>query len=253
MAEQQSGRLCVIPARAAFDRNLDNAALRALSVLGTFSDRNGWCYPSLTKIAAALGVTRQAVSKQIKALIDLGYLEVREQFRSNGSRAVNLYRIVLDSGDPVGLGDTDGIPRNPQVASPATPRLQPERLILERPIKLTNTTHAHEGTHTSAEHAPTHAHEDDAETPTGSAAKWHPDKFAVLWGMWKRKANKARAIKAWDRLKPDKATRIAIKGAIESMQWPTEQQFIPHLATWLNERRWEDETPHEAPRAFPAI
>ncbi len=47
-----------------------------------------------------LGVTRQAIAKHIKVLAETGYLEVAPRYRKDGGRSSNLYRILLDVGEP---------------------------------------------------------------------------------------------------------------------------------------------------------
>ena len=79
------------------------------------------------------------------------------------------------------------------------------------------------------------------------AVAYSPD-FEIFWDSYPPVANqsKAKAFEAFCRLdKPDKAT--AIDGAMALCQWleaerprkPNVDQFIPHAATWLNQRRWE--------------
>jgi hypothetical protein len=72
--------------------------------------------------------------------------------------------------------------------------------------------------------------------------------FEVFWAAYPRHTAKAAARKAWDNLAPDDALRLEILRAVESQcrseQWTREGgRFIPHPATWLNHRRWEDEPP----------
>ena len=72
--------------------------------------------------------------------------------------------------------------------------------------------------------------------------------FAVFWAAYPRHTDKQAALRAFERLKPDETMMQTILGAIErqkqSQQWTKDGgQFIPHPATWLNGRRWEDEMP----------
>lgn len=67
-----------------------------------------------------------------------------------------------------------------------------------------------------------------------------------FWAAYPRKTAKIDARKAWDKLSPDADTLKVILEALEaqkkSPQWTKEGgQFIPHPATWLNAKRWEDE------------
>lgn len=73
-----------------------------------------------------------------------------------------------------------------------------------------------------------------------------------FWPAYPRKTAKPEALKAWRKLTPDLDTIAAIEA---SLQWQCRQatwtkengEYIPHPATWLNQRRWEDE-PFEAAR-----
>lgn len=68
--------------------------------------------------------------------------------------------------------------------------------------------------------------------------------FREFWDAYPRKVARPAAVKAWQRLSPDTALREMMLAALErakaSDQW-RDRQFIPHPATWLNGRRWEDE------------
>ena len=72
------------------------------------------------------------------------------------------------------------------------------------------------------------------------------DTFAAFWSAYPRKDSKAKAKASWDRLEPDKELVSRIMAALEqhkqSDQWNRDGgQYIPYPATWLNQRRWEDE------------
>lgn len=70
--------------------------------------------------------------------------------------------------------------------------------------------------------------------------------FTEFWQAYPRKVAKPQAVKAWRKLKPDTQTLTGMLAGLErdrrSDQWLRDGgQFIPHPATWLNGRRWEDE------------
>lgn len=79
-------------------------------------------------------------------------------------------------------------------------------------------------------------------------ARASADDFAVCWGVYPRKTGKGAALKAWQKQKPDRAVVLAaLDWQRTQPQWVKDGgQFIPHMATWLNQRRWEDEP--DAPR-----
>lgn len=70
--------------------------------------------------------------------------------------------------------------------------------------------------------------------------------FARFWESYPRKEAKQTAKKAFEKLNPDEALLQTMLEAIErskgTAQWREENgRFIPHPATWINQRRWEDE------------
>ncbi len=96
MTKQHQGRFSIVPARAGEDRRLGPAALRVLAALGTFSDKDGWCWPSLTTLATQLSTRRQVVQRHVQELAKLGYIEIQHQNRSDGGNAANRYRLLFD-------------------------------------------------------------------------------------------------------------------------------------------------------------
>ena len=76
------------------------------------------------------------------------------------------------------------------------------------------------------------------------------DAFDRFWAAYPRKVGKGAAEKAWSKIQGVSSllTRMleAIEQAKRTPQWTKDAgQFIPHPATWLNQKRWEDEP--EAP------
>ena len=74
------------------------------------------------------------------------------------------------------------------------------------------------------------------------------DLFNQFWDAYPKHIAKQSAVKAFEKLKPDEKLLEAMLKAIESQkeskQWEKDGgAFIPYPATWLNQRRWEDELP----------
>lgn len=81
-----------------------------------------------------------------------------------------------------------------------------------------------------------------------------PSMFETFWLAYPRHEGKAAARKAWDRLRPNDVLATRIMGAlawqVELPRWREDGgQFVPHAATYLNQRRWEDERPKLDPLA----
>lgn len=70
--------------------------------------------------------------------------------------------------------------------------------------------------------------------------------FAEFWKAYPKKVGKQDAIQAWNKLAPSEDLRAVLLQALERQKrWPgwlkDKGQYIPHPATWLNRKRWEDQ------------
>jgi hypothetical protein len=77
--------------------------------------------------------------------------------------------------------------------------------------------------------------------------------FDVFWKSYPRKQAKDAAKRAWKKLNPDHTLNTLILTKLEehkgSEKWREDNgKYIPHAASWLNGKRWEDElTPKYGP------
>jgi hypothetical protein len=136
---EHSGRFAITPARAVEDHRLGDAAYRLLACLGTYADKDGWCWPSMPTLADRLGITRQAVQRSIRQLAEIGYIEVEPRRRPDGSQDRNRYRLLFDralfavrdkTAEKVGQHDVAG--GQPDVAGPQRAR-QGDRNVDDTP------------------------------------------------------------------------------------------------------------------------
>lgn len=70
--------------------------------------------------------------------------------------------------------------------------------------------------------------------------------FESFWAAYPKRVSKSNAVKAFAKIKPDDDLLAVMISAVEkqkqSDQWQKDNgQYIPHPATWLNQRRWEDD------------
>lgn len=73
------------------------------------------------------------------------------------------------------------------------------------------------------------------------------ERFRAFWSEYPKKTGKGAAEKAFQKIKPSEDLLQSMLKAIENQkqsdQWRRDNgQFIPLPATWLNQKRWEDET-----------
>jgi uncharacterized protein YdaU (DUF1376 family) len=82
--------------------------------------------------------------------------------------------------------------------------------------------------------------------PRGSVVRSFPPGFDRLWDAYPKKKAKDAAAKAFAKRRPDEPLLALMLAAIAEQkngrEWAKDGgQFIPHLSTWLNEGRWQDE------------
>lgn len=83
-------------------------------------------------------------------------------------------------------------------------------------------------------------------TPPALPTSTSADLFPKFWKLYPNKKGKAAAEKAWAKLKvTDDLFALIAEGLgkqVVCTEWTKDGgQFIPHPATWLNGKRWEDE------------
>lgn len=70
--------------------------------------------------------------------------------------------------------------------------------------------------------------------------------FSRFWSVYPNKVKKSVAEKSWVKINPDNALTDRIIADVEQRkrtEWAGDgARFIPHPTTYLNQRRWEDET-----------
>jgi len=70
-----------------------------------------------------------------------------------------------------------------------------------------------------------------------------PAGFVEFYEAYPRKTGKQEAIKAFRRLNPSAELQTVVLDDVRRRYVATEWRYIPHPATYLNGRRWEDEMP----------
>lgn len=99
---------CITPFRAASDKNLHEQTLRVLMMLCSYTNRAGITWVGQTTLAKQLNIHQQAVSRQIKLLEKLGYLQVVSK-GFKGERA-DTRRVIFDetvsTEDAIGIAST---------------------------------------------------------------------------------------------------------------------------------------------------
>lgn len=92
-----------------------------------------------------------------------------------------------------------------------------------------------------------------ADKPVSKLESLQGVRFLEFWGLYPKKQGKGAAEKAYRKISPDRDLHMAILRAVtlqkQSDQWRKDNgQYIPNPATWLNQRRWEDEIQSRKPQ-----
>lgn len=90
--------------------------------------------------------------------------------------------------------------------------------------------------------------------PTPSKTNRNRQTFDAFWALYPVKKAKEMAFKAWVKLAPDDDLQDIILKAVAlhstSDEWKRDGgKFIPHAATYLNQKRWEDQLTIQKPKA----
>jgi hypothetical protein len=206
-----------------------------LAIADHCADDGRGAYPSVARLAAKTRLSERSVQRAVSRLQTRGVLSVNV---SAGRGATNVYTINLgrqtDAPDratrvPSRHLPDDGRPPDPrQNDTVGSDKESPDPSIERSSNQLRNRHRQGLGV-------------EDARLVDGV-----DDPFERFWTTYPKKVAKEAARKAWTKLKLSGAEVTRIMSALEThkltLQWHRNGgQFIPHAASWLNGRRWEDE------------
>lgn len=195
--------------------------------LASRANGDGVCWPSIRSIVVDTGIPRRSAIRAIADLQAAGLIDVES---GRGCRTTSTYRIV------------------PPMAPLHTSNGATHGTGIVPPMAHNGATH---GTSNGATHGTRNENhmneiqERDSlnEKKNAANAAGASSTFDVFWISYPRKASKERARKAF--LKAIKATsaETIIEAAKQFAASPKGQagDYCPHPATWLNDRRWEDD------------
>lgn len=213
---------------------------------------------SIRGMAKIANVTKDTMAKMLSELEAAGYVKRKDQARQGGHFAKAGY---LVSGRPIFAKNSEPqkpdretgptVHKNQDTAAPCPNSSYTNPSYTKNSPQLNNKQLT-----TKQLSTPCSPPEGDAPAPGESRPKstrpeksmpvHDPEAFEKLWEIYPRKDSRKATIRAWDKLKPDRALcrvmYIAIKRQRRSDQWNEEGgKYIPLFSTWLNGRRWENE------------
>ncbi|MBB3288172.1 MULTISPECIES: helix-turn-helix domain-containing protein [unclassified Rhizobium] len=91
-----NARFSIIPAWIVTDMRLKGSDLKVLCLLGTYTNKEGWCRRSQVKMAEQLGCGRSTVQDSLNRLANIGAVEKRKVDSADGRDSAHWYRVILD-------------------------------------------------------------------------------------------------------------------------------------------------------------
>ena len=197
------------------------------------ANADGLCWPSVSRLATYARCNERTVQRHLRQLIELGEIRV---VRKGGGRSATHYRIMLQErtqlrGDISVTGDTSVTSGVTSVSPHPRHQCHPNRNITINEPSLSNRSLADARTKIDYEGRP-------AVLLTGRFTPL----FDEFWEQYPKKVGKGAA-----RIKFDKAMTLVpfdeLMAGLSRLNanLPSDPQFIPNPATWLNQERWTDE------------
>lgn len=195
-----------IPREVWLDYRLNPLEKIILAEIDSLDNSDDRCWAGNDYLAEFCQCSEWKVSNAISKLIELGYVEV-VSFDGRIRRLKSCF--VFSKREPC---------ENPKAD-----------LGISQPINIRNNTKIK---HTVSE---------------GSQGDDSPF-FAEFWKAYPRKTSKQMAIKSWKKLGVDDSNSLLdtiladVRRRVNGEWAGKELQYVPHPSTYLNQRRWEDET-----------
>ena len=195
------------------------------AVISSLTEQTGYCWASNERLARDFRKTTRTIQRSLRELQEAGYIRIEDGDGGPGRRKIY-----------AGLSPMAG--NHDKNVTVTMTKMSPDH--------DKNVTHNKK--ENKKETVPPKAPQGAASVPN-----WKPERFAGLWDYYPRHTSKQAAVKAWDKLKPSDELIAQMGRALRRQKaWDEWQRGIgiPHLSTYLNQRRWEDEL--EEPAAAPA-
>jgi DNA-binding transcriptional MocR family regulator len=176
----------------------------------------GKCFPSINRLAELSEMSRRSVEGHLETLETLGLIKRVNQFRETGGKSANSYILEL-TGTYENISDAQNLRMVCEKSAHGdTQNLRMNNLGINNLGKETN------------------------NSSSNDEVDYY---FDQLWSLYPRKVGKGQARKAFKAASKKADFYDLLPKLMDYVQTleGKDKQFIPHLATWLNGERWEDE------------
>lgn len=227
------GPFAVVPLRL-ITASVSDRAVRLFALLAAkYADKDGRAFPSRRTLSDDLNVSMDTIDRAIAELTDAGALTSERRHGKAGDYTSNLYLLRFMLPEDTADGSRTVAATGTDTATVAAPTPRPSRTAaatLAAPLLQQEPNPCETDSLTQKEHALA--------------------RFSLFWDAYPSSHRKGRgaAEKAWAKLKPSAELTTTIVRAVErhiqhEPKWRPNRQgetFIPHPATFLNQKRWLD-------------
>ncbi len=198
----------IIPANVRYDKKITSNAKLLYSEITALCNESGYCWATNSYFAKLYDVEIETISRWVSSLERFGY-------------------IIKN------ISKTEGNKRELRLATYCS---EDQEVLIKKSIAIDNKVKSIKVVNIIKNNT-------SIKKETNKEKETDFDKF---WAKYPKKKSKGYAEKAWKRLKPDRLLVDVILSeltlAVGSGDWQREGgQYIPHPATWLNGKGWEDE------------
>ena len=184
------------------------------------NQETGQCFPSIKHLANVCEMSRRSVEGHLTVLEQLGLIKRFNQFRDRGGKTSNSYVLEL-MGTTEHNSSTDTDAQNLRMVYANTAHGDTQNLRMNN-LGINNLG------------------SNNNKSSSDDEVDYY---FDQLWSLYPRKVGKGQARKAFKAASKKKDFYDLLPKLMDYVQTleGKDKQFIPHLATWLNGERWEDE------------
>jgi hypothetical protein len=189
------------------------------------ANKDGQCWPSMTTIATACGVSQRYVRELINEKLVPSGMVRRTEKKNQFGRTMGVEYTLPFHHNP----RNNGAEPTPEPGEELTP--EPESHIGSAKVDTRSSK--------------------EVKNSSPSLTDEQRARFNRWYATYPRKVKRADAESAWAKINPDDALTDRMVSVVgiwaTSKDWTKENgQFVPYPASWLNGRRWEDDPPQAA-------
>lgn len=224
---EKPGYWAVLPANVRYDDRLRPNGKILYAEITALASKDGYCWADNKYFADLYGVTVRSIQILLQQLEKLGYVRL-ETIQGGNPHQQGQRRIWIDKSIFDAIHTRTKIRGNTSTG---------EQKIRTGEQKIQTTSNNNKKEYNTC-------------TICVSDGDFKPERFEGFWRYYKSVTpkgvsvgGKSRALKAWNKIRPDNETIAAMGRGLKLQSTTAEWQRgigIPNASTWLNQRRWED-------------